>query len=162
MDADRPRSISLDEHENLVVFPEGFRIPRSYPDHCNIPAGEIDGFNCSLNLPCHAAPQLSQRGPALNRIPVGGDPFAVLGIESGRRLTVVGVSRVGKLLDKRPDGRFIRMRAWASAGTGDCSGQVNRRRKIVRKRRTGILRENGAGQEKEQKCLERDGHGTFL
>jgi hypothetical protein len=101
MDPNFPGLASLDEHESLVVFAHGFRVPRSYPDQCNVPTREFDRFNCSLNLPCHAAPQLRQRG---------------------HRFTVVGVSCAGKSLDERPDGLLgsLRNLGMACRCRGDC------------------------------------------
>lgn len=107
MDSNIPRPAVFDEYKGLVVETDRVHVLGEHANHGDVWAGEINGLNGPLHLPCYAAPHAGQLGPSANRGSVSADPFSVFGIERGCGLAIVRVSGIGESFDERPYGFFV-------------------------------------------------------
>jgi hypothetical protein len=92
MDANFPCAIVLDADKYFVMAADWLFVLSSHANYRNVASREVDGFNRSLNLSRHPAPNPGELTPAPSRVALGRDPFAVFRIETGSRFAIMEVS----------------------------------------------------------------------
>jgi hypothetical protein len=95
--------------KSLMVAPDGILILCGYANYRDVGSGEINGFNCSLNLPGYATPHSGKLISSLNRVSMERNPFTVLGIKGSCRFAVMGISGIGERRNYCPNGLFLSM-----------------------------------------------------